>query len=88
VMDLVSDDYLRRRNFTAIPWKTGHSSDQATPAFVTAMPAVASGVYNYTHTAARTIKDSDFATEVAAIRKDAVAPGNFGPNFDKPTPCP
>ncbi len=26
--------------------------------------------------------------EVAAIRKDAVAPGNFGPNFDKPTPCP
>jgi hypothetical protein len=88
VMDLVSDDYLRRRNFTAIPWKTGHASDQATPAFVTAMPSVASGVYVYTHTAARTIKDSDFPSEVAAIRKDAVAPGKFGPNFDKPTPCP
>jgi outer membrane protein OmpA-like peptidoglycan-associated protein len=86
-MDVLSDSYLRRRNFAPIPWKAGHPNDKATPAFVTALPGTASGLYQYTHTFARTISDADFPKEVAAIRKDASDPKKYGPKFDQ-SKCP
>jgi hypothetical protein len=81
-------DYLRRRNFTAIPWKTGHASDAPTPSWLTGGPSGTkpSPYYSYSHTLGRTIFDSDFPTEVSSIRTDAAT--RYGPNFDKPVPCP
>ena len=86
--DVLSNTYLRRRNLTLLPWKTGHKSDAATPPFVTCCPPSARGLYQYTHTLARTIKDKDFPAEMLAIRSDASVPAKYGPNWDKPRPCP
>jgi hypothetical protein len=73
--------YLRRRNFTFNPWKTGHPSDAPTPAFVTA-PFTFSSSYDYTHTSNRTFSKSGFAAEIAAVKADART--TYGPNFDSP----
>ena len=74
VTSLADPDYLRRRNFTQAPMKTGHSSDTTTPAFMgTSLAGFRSG-YDYTHTesfpgcGSKTIRHRDFATEIARIR--------------------
>lgn len=82
--DCADDSYLRRRNFDRIPWKAGHRSDAPTPAWVTDGLAGAESVYTYTHTIGRTIPKSTFASEVAAIRADAMSPARYGPDYDKP----
>ena len=73
------DAYLRRRNFTRVPWKTGHASDAATPAFVTA-PFTITSTYSYVHPNGFT--RVDFPARIAAIRTDAAA--RYGPDFDRP----
>lgn len=76
---IVRDGYLRRRNFTRDPWKTGHRSDVATPAFVVA-PISPASTYDYAHPAGFT--RADFAAQIAAIRTDAAS--RYGPHFDRP----
>ncbi|GAB3422736.1 DUF4056 domain-containing protein [Flindersiella endophytica] len=70
--------YLRRRNFTSVPWKTGHSSDTPTPAFVTA-PFSLTATYEYRHSSG--FKRADFTAQVTAIKTDAAT--KYGPDFDK-----
>ena len=74
-------DYLKRRNFSHEPWKAGHSSDSATPTWVTDAPRL-SHLYTYTNKAVRIIKDKDFPTEIKAIQTDARS--RYGSDFDKP----
>lgn len=76
---IVRDGYLRRRNFTRHPWKTGHSSDSTTPAFVVA-PISLTSTYDYSHPGGFT--RVDFARQIAAIRTDAAS--RYGPDFDRP----
>jgi hypothetical protein len=71
--------YLRRRNFTRDPWKTGHPSDAATPAFVVA-PITITSTYDYIHPTGFT--RADLTTQIAAIKADAAT--RYGPNFDRP----
>lgn len=78
---LLATGYLKRRNFTRTPWKTGHKSDKLTPSWVTA-PLNSHGAYTYTHTSGRNIPKTSFATEVAKIQADARK--KYGPDFDKP----
>lgn len=80
---LLRKDYLRRRNFSHVPWKAGHTSDQATPAFVTTFFPPLRGIYTYTHKEGGTdIKGSDFSSRIAAIKADAKK--RYGANFDSP----
>ncbi|MGC5075478.1 DUF4056 domain-containing protein [Agrococcus sp. DT81.2] len=79
VLGVGRDSYLRRRNFTRDPWKTGHPSDVATPGFVTA-PLSVTTTYDYVHKGG--FSRADFAARVAAIRTDAAA--RYGPDFDTP----
>jgi outer membrane protein OmpA-like peptidoglycan-associated protein len=84
--DLLNDDYLKRRNFTALPWKTGHSSDKPTPTWLTGNPAATTKRYQYVHTRGRTIFDFDFGAHITSIKADARR--RYGPNFENPIPCP
>jgi subtilisin family serine protease len=83
-LSLSSDRYLLRRNFTRTPFKTGHPSDTATPAFVTA--AFSTNVrddYDYFHLeGGRVLAKSKFDVETARVRLEAKA--EFGSDFDKP----
>jgi hypothetical protein len=86
---MAQDGYLRRRNFTRTPWKTGHPSDSATPAFVTA-PFVLTSSYDFRVAhgvpgAPTGFTLSQFPAQIAAIRADAAKPANYGPSFDQPT---
>jgi peptidoglycan hydrolase-like protein with peptidoglycan-binding domain len=82
-VSLLSKDYLRRRNFSHVPWKAGHSSDQATPAFVTAFFPPLRSIYTYTHKEGGTdIKADDFGNRIDAIKADAKQ--RYGANFDSP----
>ncbi len=74
--------YLQRRNFTRIPWQTGHPSDSTIPAWVTADLGNVRLYYTYTHTMGRTIPQSSFPAEVTAIRADAAS--RYGSDYDKP----
>jgi uncharacterized protein DUF4056 len=74
--------YLKRRNFTFEPWKTGHSSDKPKPGWYGSGMGSTAGFYTYTHTAGRTIPKADFVTETRAIRADAKKV--YGPDYDKP----
>jgi subtilisin family serine protease len=82
VTSLVSNGYLRRRNFTRTPWHAGHRSDSPTPAWVTAGVGDVLDVYTYTHTAGRRIPRSQFPTHVSQIRADARR--RYGSNYDRP----
>jgi hypothetical protein len=83
VRSLISDGYLKRRNFSQVPFKAGHSSDSATPAFVTTPLPDVSSVYTYTHQeGGRATPKSSFSTEIARIRADAKR--RYGNVFDKP----
>ena len=78
---VLKNSYLRRRNFTQTPWKTGHSSDSPTPTWViTPLPNYS--YYDYTHTAGRSIPQSRFASEITSIRIDAKK--RYGANYDRP----
>jgi len=79
---LVRDDYLRRRNFTNTPWKSGHSSDRSTPSWVTSPLPSFHGHYTYTHTQERRIPKSLFGREITRIRRNAAS--RYGRNYDKP----
>jgi outer membrane protein OmpA-like peptidoglycan-associated protein len=75
--------YLKRRNFDRIPFKTGHSSDAATPNYVVAPMRYMRSVYRYTHTeGGRSIPASGYGNEINRIKRDARR--RYGPNFDKP----
>ncbi len=76
---VVRDGYLRRRNFTRDPWKTGHRSDAATPAFVVAPLGVATP-YTYAHPAGFT--RMDFGARIAAIKADVAR--RYGAGSDRP----
>jgi hypothetical protein len=76
---VVRDGYLRRRNFTRDPWKTGHRSDAATPAFVVAPLGVAT-TYTYAHP--NGFSRVDFSTRIAAIKADAAT--RYGAGSDRP----
>ena len=79
---ILSQDYLRRRNFDRIPWKTSHPSDVPTPAALTAGFGLTTTYHDYTHTVDRRIRKSDFGTEVTRIRTDARS--RYGPDFATP----
>jgi hypothetical protein len=74
--------YLRRRNFSRRPFKTGHSSDKPTPAWVLRGFGDATTFYSYSHTAGRTIPKSTWPAELKKIRADAKT--RYGADFDKP----
>jgi hypothetical protein len=78
---LLFDSYLKRRNFSHIPWKAGHSSDSAAPSWLVDDPILAQP-YTYTNTAGRKIKDTEFLREIDKIRDDAKA--TYGADYDKP----
>jgi hypothetical protein len=81
------DAYLQRRNFTPIPWKTGHSSDSSPPAWVALNFGNAATFYTYEHTLKRTIPKGDFSLELKRIQTDAAK--RYGRCFDnKMCPCP
>jgi outer membrane protein OmpA-like peptidoglycan-associated protein len=84
--DLLDDDYLRRRNFTPLSWKTGHSSDKPAPTWLTGNPAATTKRYEYVHTRGRNIFDFDFGAHVTSVKADARR--KYGPNFENPIPCP
>jgi Protein of unknown function (DUF4056) len=84
VVDPYKNDYLRRRNFTRIPWKAGHQSDMPTPTWVTKGLGDLTSFYAYEHTVQRTMKEVDFPKELARIRNDAKKPSRYGPSYDKP----
>jgi hypothetical protein len=71
--------YLRRRNFTRIPWKAGHPSDAPTPAYVVD-PVQVSLRWEYTHRS-RGFNRAAMPAEIAKIQADAK---QYGPDFDKP----
>jgi len=78
---IASPFYLKRRNFSHVPWKAGHSSDSATPSWITDPPPT-SGIYEYKNTDTRVIKNVDFPTEIAAIRKKAEK--RYGSDYNTP----
>ncbi len=80
----LSNTYLKRRNFTKLPWKAGHSSDSDTPSFLRVVRNYFTDVYDfvYTEDPAHPVDRKNFAAEIQNIRKDAEK--NYGPNFDKP----
>ena len=76
---VLRDGYLRRRNFTRDPWKTGHSSDSATPAFVVAPFSLTAG---YDYEVPGSFTRTDFTAQIAAIKADAAT--RYGPDFGTP----
>jgi hypothetical protein len=75
-----NDDYLRRRNFTRIPWKAGHPGDAPTPAFVTD-PVHYNHRWNYVHKA-RGFSRADMPAEMSRVMVDASV--RYKPDFDQP----
>jgi subtilisin family serine protease len=82
ITSLLSDGYLKRRNFDRVPWKAGHSCDQATPDWVTAEIGNVRKIYRYTHTYHKKIPEGEFPAEVARIRLDAQR--RYKDGYDKP----
>ncbi|MEA2603861.1 MAG: hypothetical protein QOF89_4853 [Acidobacteriota bacterium] len=80
---VLSDDYLKRRNFEQKPFQTGHASDATPPSFVTAPIPDQSAFYDFFYFETRKlIPKTSYAVEIARIRKDAAA--RYGKDFDKP----
>lgn len=78
-------DYLRRRNFTRLPWAAGHRSDKPPPSFVTAaLPDPGPGVYAYTHREeTSTVRlNALYPRYIQQIQQDARQ--RYGPRFDRP----
>jgi hypothetical protein len=90
-----NDDYLRRRNFSVLPWKAGIvSMNSPTPSWIGAGFGRAETLYTYTavqrggllNRVIKTIPKSSFPAEITRIRTDAQR--RYGPDFDKSRPCP
>jgi hypothetical protein len=83
-LSLSSDRYLLRRNFTRTPFKTGHRSDTATPAIVTAgFSTNVRDDYDYFHLEGGSLLPrSKFDVATARVKLEAKA--EFGADFDKP----
>jgi hypothetical protein len=79
---LLSNAYLKRRNFSFRPWRVGHPSDKPEPSWFGSGMGRAATLYTYTHTLGRTIAGADFPAEITKIRTDAKA--KYGPDYDKP----
>jgi len=91
--DIVSLEYLRRRNFTLFPWMVGHSADVTTPASVFSGFGNSEQFYTYMYKNAlgQPIPKSsvvtpgapkfDYSTEIARARFDAWI--RYGYNLDK-----
>jgi hypothetical protein len=79
---VLNNDYLKRRNFSRLPFKAGHPSDAAAPAWLRGTFGDAASFYAYKHTLVKTILKTDFAAEIVRIRADAKA--LYGNDFDKP----
>jgi hypothetical protein len=74
--------FLKRRNFSYIPWKTGHKSDKSTPSFFTKFLPDFSSVYDFSYTEGTvTVNKKDWGKEIAKIKTDARKA--YGPRFDK-----
>jgi hypothetical protein len=91
--DVLKNDYLRRRNFTRLPWFAIRVPNSPIPSYITGGFGSAESFYTYTYKPVdflgrtkKTIPKSSFLTEIARIRRDAEA--KYGPNYDKPRPCP
>ncbi|MEP6689606.1 MAG: DUF4056 domain-containing protein [Gemmatimonadaceae bacterium] len=83
-LSLGSNSYLLRRNFSRVPFKAGHPSDAATPAFVTAaFSQTAMDDFDYFHLeGGKVLPGREFASATARVRLEAKA--LFGNDFDKP----
>ncbi|WP_037887460.1 DUF4056 domain-containing protein [Streptomyces sp. NRRL S-87] len=71
--------FLKRRNFSSVPWKAGHKSDAPTPAFVV-RPFKLTATYDYTHPGG--VSRADFGTAIAKIK--TAARTQYGPDFATP----
>lgn len=80
--EVTKDDYLRRCNFTRVPFKVGHPSDAPTPAWVMGGLADAASFYSFKKTLVRTILKSDWTAEITRIKADAAV--RYSADFDKP----
>jgi hypothetical protein len=77
---------LSRRNFSINPWKVGHSSDVATPAWLTQPPGAGAKYYTFAYSYTLTpINTSNFATRIQEVRANALK--TYGPKYDQPS-CP
>jgi len=77
---------LKRRNFSFVPWKTGHMSDFPTPSWVTQAPGAGAYYYHFKSSSlAKNIQTTTFNARIQEIRNDAVQ--RYGPKYDQPT-CP
>jgi hypothetical protein len=77
---------LSRRNFSVNPWKVGHSSDVATPSWLTQPPGGGAKYYTFEYSyTLKAINTSTFATHLQEIRANALR--LFGPKYDQPS-CP
>ncbi|MEQ6342566.1 MAG: DUF4056 domain-containing protein [Gammaproteobacteria bacterium] len=76
--------YLRRRNFTSMPWVAGHPSDKPPPPYVTAPLPDVGYIYTYTHMEEQSTRRLNvlFPRYIAQIKQDAAA--RYGPRFDSP----
>ena len=80
---LFKEDYLKRRNFEQAPFKAGHSSDAATPSFVTDPLGSFTSFYDYFHTeGGGLIPEAGYSAAIAAVKTDAKS--RYGTDFDKP----
>jgi len=73
--------YLRRRNFSPVPWLAGHPSDGAVPAWI-GVPFTLTTRYDYRHPSGFGL--ADFTPLTQKIRADAILPSNYGPQYDQP----
>ncbi len=79
---VLNNAYLKRRNFRSVPFKAGHPSDAATPAWLRRVPSDMEKFYDYSHTLGKTIAKANWPAEIARIRADAKS--IYGDDFDKP----
>jgi Protein of unknown function (DUF4056) len=74
--------YLKRRNFSFIPWQTGHKADKAIPLFITGFLPDLSTVYDFSYSEGGvTVNKKDWGKEIARIKTEARRV--YGSRFDK-----
>ncbi|MGW7363423.1 FAD-dependent oxidoreductase [Streptomyces sp. NPDC054841] len=78
-LGITNSCYLKRRNFTSMPFKTGHRSDAPTPGWVV-KPFAFTATYDYTHVTG--FCRADFGSHIARIK--AAARAQYGPDFASP----
>jgi hypothetical protein len=84
---LFNNDYLKRRNFTGIPWPAGMPGDKPPPGYMTIDFQSVEKYYEFTlDYDGVTIPKSKWASELTRIRSDAKKPppAGYGPDYDKP----